>query len=83
MLASLVPSQADLTKFVGGAVQWDFFARFDALTSDTYQVGTTAHYPGGAVTPGAEAAWDGQTMPDGAFRMDPVLLLRAEVLAGR
>ena len=82
VLASLVPSQADLTRTVGAAVQWDLFASYAELTSDTYQLGATRYYAGGIVEGGEEATLSGDALPDGAYRIDPVLLLVGDALRG-
>ncbi len=80
VLASLVPSGADLSRTVGAAVQWELFERYEDLSSGTYQVGATRYYADGVVTPGEEATLTGDAMPDGAYRVDPVLLLTADAL---
>lgn len=80
ILASLVPSQADLSRFTGAAVQWDLFDRYEELTSDTYQLGAAAYYADGAVEPGAEDPFTASTLPDGAYVAQPTLVLVAEAL---
>jgi hypothetical protein len=80
VLGSLVPSGADLSRTVGAAVQWELFERYEDLSSGTYQVGATRYYADGVVTPGEEATLTGEAMPDGAYRVDPVLLLTADAL---
>jgi hypothetical protein len=75
-----VASQRGVDRHAGAAVQWDLFTRYEALTSDTYQTAASAYYPDGVVEPGTEAIYTPGPLDDGAYFVEPVLVLLADAL---